>query len=88
MKLQWGGYDGTYPNLCSGKLYLMLDDKRIDFPDFCLRSGGGITNDYSDVIEGGWTITDWPLNFPEELKDLAGILVNENIPRGCCGGCI
>ena len=92
MELEFVSYNGGYPNLCSGKLIMKLNGKRIEFPDYCLRSGGSwyFTNGYSEehVEEGEWEIEEFPKNFPEELKEKANELVNNNVPFGCCGGCL
>ena len=80
-------YDEHYPNLCYGNLIVFVDDEKFLFPN-CLMSGGGLTEDYENTYKGEWTITDWPKNFPEELKNDVLKIVNEQIPFGCCGGCI
>lgn len=84
-------YDGEYPTLCRGKLILTINDIVYEFPDYCLESGGSVwfDDDWDEHVEdGAWTISNYPDNFPEDLKSLAVELVNENIPYGCCGGCI
>lgn len=91
MKLTFKSYDGSYPNLCSGTLILLLDNEEIVFPEYCLSSGGSVSfdEDWSEVVEQAeWSITEWPENFPEELEGEATNLVNENINYGCCGGCV
>lgn len=55
-------------------------------------SGGGVwfENGWDEHVESG----DWVINvedLPEELKPCAeeiGRVFNENVPQGCCGGCI
>jgi hypothetical protein len=84
-------YDGDYPNLCSGKLIVIVDGKEWIFPDWCLSSGGSVwfSDDWEEhVEEGAWTITNWPKKFPDDLKDKVERRVNEEIPHGCCGGCV
>jgi len=84
-------YDGSYPNLCSGKLILTIDNKRWVFPDYCLSSGGSVSFDedwQEDVTSGPWAISEWPEGFPEDLKEAAEDAVNAEIDWGCCGGCI
>lgn len=84
-------YDGSYPNLCSGKLILTIDGKEWIFPNCCLGSGGSVSFDdewYECVTSGEWTITEYPKDFPEELKQAAEDAVNENVSWGCCGGCV
>lgn len=84
-------YDGEYPNLCSGNLIVTIDNIKYDFPNYCLSSGGHICRDDEWNMwaeEGEWSITAWPVNFPEHLKDLVENEINYQIPHGCCGGCI
>lgn len=84
-------YDGDYPNLCSGHLVVTIDDVVWDFGKYCLSSGGCayFKDDWKDVVEQGeWSITDYPKGFPEELKEAVLRKVNEEIPWGCCGGCL
>ena len=90
-RLRFISYDGKYPNLCSGKLIMELDGQEITFPSYCMISGGSVwfDKDWEDHIEtGDWTINKFPEGFPEELKDEAIKLVNENVVKGCCGGCV
>lgn len=91
MKLTFVSYDGDFPNLCSGTLVLAIDGKEIEFPGYCLSSGGSVsfTEDWDEIVASGeWSITEFPEGFPEELKAEAVQLVNDNIPSGCCGGCV
>lgn len=84
-------YDGSYPNLCSGHLEVWVDDNYYDFGTHVLTSGGGVSfdEDYSEhVWEGDWSIDEFPDNFPMELKDELLKVINEEIPHGCCGGCV
>jgi hypothetical protein len=76
MKLEFISYDGGYPNLCGGTLIMSIDSVEIEFPSCCLSSGGGVSFD-----------EDWQ-DFPDELKEEALRLVNDNIPQECCGGCV
>jgi len=78
--LLFKSYDGSYPNLCSGTLILTLGDKDIEFPSYCLSSGGSVsfTEDWDEVVEiGDWTISKFPKGFPEELEVRANEIVNE-----------
>lgn len=91
MKLEFVSYDGAYPNLCSGQLIMAIDGVEVIFPSYCLSSGGGVSFDKNwseNVSKGAWRISQYPDNFPDELKALAVELVNANIPHGCCGGCV
>ena len=91
MELKFVSYDGEYPNLCSGVLIMELDGKEIEFPEYCLSSTGscGFDSEWNEIIEkGDWIIIEFPENFPENLKSKAIELVNENVRKGCCGGCL
>ena len=51
-------------------------------------SGGHITSDYG-IEEGEWQIDVEEI--PTQFQDLAAeidAVFNENVPYGCCGGCI
>ena len=89
MKLTFISYDGSFPNLCSGTLVLAIDGKEVEFPPYCLCSGGSVFTDCDEgVIKGLWSIEKFPEDFPDELKAEAEKLVNCNVPSGCCGGCL
>jgi hypothetical protein len=84
-------YDGKYPCLCMGHLIVWIDDVKWDFGRYSLSSGGHIhRNENWDMwtTEGDWFIDEFPQGFPEELKKLVLLKINEEIPHGCCGGCI
>lgn len=85
-------YDGKWPNLCSGKLVVTIDNIIYEFPDFCLYSGGRayFSNGYRDehIEKGQWSIDRWPKGFPEELKEEVLSAINGKISWGCCGGCL
>jgi hypothetical protein len=83
-------YDGGYPNLCSGNLSITVNGKTWKFPSRCLSSGGNAwVNGHDEGIEeGDWTIQEWPTEFPENLKKAVTNAVNDQVPHGCCGGCI
>ena len=90
-RIKFVSYDGKYPNLCSGRLVLSIDGKDVTFPNYCLSSGGNVSfdDDWSEeVTSGDWSISEFPKDFPEELKQEATDIVNENISDGCCGGCV
>ena len=86
-EVKFVSYDGGYPNLCSGALVLSLAGKDVEFPNYCMSSGGTVirTEDGDmDITEGPWEIIDWP----EERKQIAESVVNSNVVQGCWGGCI
>ena len=87
--VEFVSYDGSYPNLCSGKLVLAIDGERVEFPDYCMHSGGYVyfDNDWLEHVSYG----AWSVDIPEQyayLKDEIEDCVNENVPPGCCGGCV
>lgn len=84
-------YDGHYPCLCSGTLTLNIDGTEVIISDG-LRSGGHVTFDenWREVVsEGAWKIDkDY---IPKEYQYLESEIlevINDNIPYGCCGGCV
>lgn len=96
-------YDGKYPCLCSGKLILEIDGEQVTFGDYCYStkkgnrrfwsSGGscGFIGNYEDyyVNEGEWNID--VKDIPEQYRQYASEIdevFNENVPYGCCGGCL
>ena len=91
--LKFIAYDGTFPNLCSGILTVELDGELFSITD-CLIPGGGVTftKDWEAVVkQGPWTID--PDVLPAALHSYPLIyelakLANDNIPMGCCGGCV
>ena len=83
-------YDGAYPNLCRGTLEIKVNGE-IHWLEYCLQSGGDICrNEDWDMwaIQGPWEVdlSEYPKLQPyyEEIKEC----VNNNVPYGCCGGCI
>lgn len=89
--LKFVSYSGEYPALCYGDLIIELDGKEINL-GCCLSSGGAcyFLGDYEkEVVESGpWSLGDLPKEFPKELEAQLLDLVNDEIPWGCCGGCL
>ena len=93
--IRFVSYDGKYPCLCNGNLVLEIDGEIVDFPN-CLMSGGSVWFDenWMEHVEvGRWGIDRVSVSqkFGSKYDDrIAEILevVNENIPWGCCGGCV
>ena len=84
-------YDGKYPCLCMGHLIVWIDDVKWDFGRYSLSGNGRIHRDEDWNMwasEGEWSIDEYPEGFPEELKEIVLSKINEEIPHGCCGGCI
>lgn len=98
MKIKFVSYDGRYPNLCSGKLTLKIDDKEMtfgyhgDYPSFWC-SGGHVwaDKDWNFTVESGpWefsAIGDLPDFLKGHEQELINIF-NDNVDWGCCGGCV
>jgi hypothetical protein len=89
--LKFVSYNGKYPNLCSGTLTIRLNGKRISMEN-ALASGGKcrITADYEEhVTMGDWEVIEHklPTSARPYITEITA-LVNEKVPRGCCGGCI
>jgi len=100
--VEFVSYTGKYPNLCSGVLTLKIDGEtvtfgnsfsnKVDYPEFWATGGScGFYNDYSDIYVNHeeWLINESEL--PTEYKVYAAEIekvFNENVPHGCCGGCL
>ena len=97
-------YDGKWPNLCTGTLVLNINGtdysfgfttvpgmSKCDFPMFW-HSGGRVSfdnNRNANVTSGRWQIDS--LDLPEQFRkytDEIDDIFNDNVPYGCCGGCI
>lgn len=85
-------YSGEYPNLCSGDLVLEINGEIVTFEkySYSMSSTGSIKYnnelDYYETSKGPWKV-----ELPQEynyLDEIVTALVNENVPWGCCGGCI
>lgn len=98
-KIEFVSYDGEYPCLCFGHLILKIDGEIFEFgddnyPKFW-TSGGSVSFDEDwneEVLPGDW---DWLCmdedKMPEvvmENKERIMEIFNENVPPGCCGGCV
>ena len=84
-------YDGVYPCLCSGQLFVTIHNKVWDFGNRVLDSGGYVWFDeeWGDHIESGpWSVDKWPDGFPNDLKQAVLGAINAQVQHGCCGGCI
>lgn len=91
--IEFLSYDGREPHLCGGELILLIDGKMVSCGR-CLSSGGSVTVDKKwrfTITKGDWYV-DFDdlqhLNLTDNEKRLITALVNENVPQGCCGGCI
>jgi len=93
MEIKFVSWSGKYPNLCSGTLKFRIRGKLYTLSGcFLLESGGtaGFDEDWNaHVSQGPWSISSDKLPsellpFQEEIEEM----INENIPQGCCGGCL
>lgn len=87
--VEFVSYDGRYPNLCSGTLVLKIDGVERVMPSYCMHSGGSVTfdNNWTEHVGTGL----WSVDVPDDLSDLESEIeacVNDNVPYGCCGGCV
>lgn len=88
-KIEFVGYDGEYPNLCSGTLTLRVDG--VEMAVNCrMVSGGGVSIDENceHVWSGAWEVEFDDDFFTKEEQEHIVSLVNDNVEWGCCGGCI
>lgn len=83
--LEFVSYSGEYPNLCRGELVLRIDGELVNL-GWCLCSGGGFSEDYTDIYSGDWSV-DLPIKY-QHLEKVITDIVNENVVHGCCGGCV
>ncbi|MCM1166272.1 MAG: hypothetical protein NC299_01290 [Lachnospiraceae bacterium] len=102
MKIEFVSFTGEYPCLCFGTLTLRINGRETTFGCFresaeykdFWKSGGTLYLNYNDdgeyyVTEGDWTVREDEL--PDFLKPHAAELaeiMNRNVPRGHCGGCL
>ena len=76
--------------LLFNKTFGIYDD--CDYDKFWLSGGStGFRNGYSDsyIKKGDWYVDEHRL--PIELRAFATLLINlfnDNVPKGCCGGCL
>lgn len=89
-EVKFVSYDGEWPSRCMGTLVIEIGDKRWSLE--CVLSSGGCCRFDAEwnitVDEGDWEVQEEML--PEEIreyKDEIERVVNENVTKGCCGGC-
>ena len=101
MDIEFVSYDGKWPNLCRGVLVLKIDGKETSFGpmyeegtnyDSFWTSGGrcGFTNNGESYIDHDeWIISKSELpEFLQPYTQKITNIFNENVPYGCCGGCL
>lgn len=87
-------YDGGYPMLCGGTLKVILDSgEELEISNPCASGGGICQSEDGDMWpeKGEWKI-GYGLKsnkiLTQEDKQKVVDWFNENVPHGCCGGCI
>ena len=86
--IEFVSYNGRYPNLCSGQLVLKIDGETVDSIRLC--SGGSVWfgSNWSERVEqGDWAADNIPTKY-ENLYDEIVSVINDNVYKGCCGGCV
>lgn len=86
--VEFVSYNGKWPHLCSGELVLRIEGKEVNF-DCCLCSGGCVwfDDEWSEHVEDGPWSVDVPEEFAQYAEEITEV-VNDNVPWGCCGGCV
>lgn len=87
--VEFVSYDGQWPNLCSGELVVRIDGEIHKF-NYCLHSGGSVwfDDDWDAHVEDGPWEFEGPEGMGREIELAIQEVVNENVPWGCCGGCV
>ena len=100
-RVEFVSYDGEFPNLCSGLLVVKIDGKEVKFgrtacsfekPEhynfWCSGGSVGFDSDGNEYSTSGeWEFTSIEPEFEDVAEELIKVF-NENVPYGCCGGCI
>lgn len=100
--VEFMSYTGKYPSLCMGILTLKIDGEivtfgnsfsnKVDYHKFWATGGScGFSSGFPEgyANRGEWLIYESEL--PTEYKAYAAEIenvFNENVPHGCCGGCL
>ena len=87
--VEFVSYSGKYPCLCHGDLVVKIDGEEVNLGK-CLCSGGecGFTDEWEDyVTKGAWEIGKLPEAYEKYRSEIEKV-VNDNVPHGCCGGCV
>lgn len=87
--VEFVSYNGKFPNLCRGTLVIKVNGEEVSLENY-LCSGGRcwFDKDWVDHVESGdWRISKLPDDLEQYREEILEV-VNENVPHGCCGGCI
>ena len=90
--VEFVSYDGKYPCLCAGVLTVKINGEVVSLPKHSFESGGLVSfneNWEEEVEEGAWILDrrklpENLLPYADEIEEVA----NDNVPWGCCGGCV
>lgn len=87
--VEFVSYNGKFPNLCRGTLVIKVNGEEISLENYLISgSQCWFDKDRADHVESGdWRISKLPDDL-EQCRDEILKVVNENVPYGCCGGCI
>ena len=87
--VEFVSYSGVYPCLCGGDLVVNIDGETVNLGE-CLISGGSceFTSEWEEhVTQDDWVIGELPEAYEKYRKEIEKV-ANENVPLGCCGGCL
>ena len=87
--VEFVSYNGKYPNLCRGTLFIRVNGEEISLENYLISGGRRwFDKEWNGHVEkGDWQFSQLPDNL-EPYRDEILKVVNENVPHGCCGGCI
>ncbi len=101
--IKFVSYDGSWPNLCSGDLTLEVDGvKKVfgynnDLSRFWYSGGSTwFDEEWSGYVsDGDWVFDEYD-ELPDKMKEefteseyeIIKELFQDNVPNGCCGGCL
>lgn len=91
MDIKFVSYDGSYPCLCFGTLAFTVNGKEYRI-DSRVSSGGSVSFDEDwcvHVTSGPLSISEYDI--PDKIRGLRHdieVMMNDNVPHGCCGGCV
>lgn len=88
MSIEFVSYNGEWPCLCCGNLVLRINEEEVILEN-CMNSGGSVyfDSDWEDHVSCGEWRVDPPDKYAHLRKEIESC-VNENVPWGCCGGCV
>lgn len=89
-EIEFHGYTGHWPNLCRGRLVLVVDGKGVVANCRLISGGSGYINKKHEakITYGPWDVEFGDGFFTPQEQAYIKYLVNANVRQGCCGGCI